>query len=156
VLPIISPNFCDSSFSFEVFKCCNLDKKFLTVVQLMPDFLPMNKIEIVISSFDIHKRIYIPKPKNIISNEKMEHGIEQDPVPFLNVTKTMVNQSYFGCCKTPVKMDDRIIESGRKVLQMKSKRELEKQEKADRDEIKQTLGHLKQQLETNIEKLNKS
>jgi hypothetical protein len=122
-------------------------------VQLTPDYLPMNRIEIVMSSFDSHKRIYIPKPKNIIDDEKMGHGIEQDPDPLLNVPKTIMNQSYFRCCKFPVKMDDRIIESGLNVLQLKSKRELEKQEKADRDEIKQTLVHLKQQLDTKIENI---
>jgi hypothetical protein len=140
-----------------------LDKKFLTIVQLMPDYLPMNKIKVEMSSFDSNKWIYIPK-KEVFNDDElnevgeiMQRDIERDPFPLQEVSKKALSGSFFGFFNEPVEMDERIIESGLQVLQCsqesKADRELEIKEQAHRDEIKESLDHLNRQLNLNIDKV---
>jgi N12 class adenine-specific DNA methylase len=127
-----------------------LDKKLLKVVQLMPDYLPMNQVKVEISSFDSNNWMYVPK-----SFDDKENYIDEKPL--LNEENKVLSRSYFGCWKVPIKMNDRIIENGLKVLdcnqETKWKRELKKKEKAYRDEIKEGLEQLKRQLDLKLEKI---
>jgi hypothetical protein len=89
----------------------------------MPDFLPMNKIKVEMSSFDSNKWIYVPKPNKHDDDEKDDKGeelqrdIESDPFPLLDVKKKALSRPYLGCYMIPVKMDELIIENGLNVLE---------------------------------------
>jgi hypothetical protein len=128
----------------------------------MPEYLPINKIKVEISTFDSNKWIYIPKPIKPNDDEKNDAGyelqrdIESDPFPLTHVKSRVLSQSFFGFCKVPLEMDERIVESGLKVLEnvqeSKSKKDLEKKEKAHRDEIKEGLKR-QQVVERKIDKI---
>jgi hypothetical protein len=119
-----------------------LSKQILAKLQLIPD-LPMNKIKIEISSFLSNKWIYVPGKEEYAfyetndKNENITRDIENDPFPLLDVKQKALSRNYFGCCMGPIKMDERIIESGLRVLEcnraFKSQRETEKMKKAYRD-----------------------
>jgi hypothetical protein len=124
----------------------------------MPDYLPMKKIKVEISSFDSNFWIYIPKPMktNDDNDKKVKIDIERDPFPLIHVKKSVLNSSFFGFCKVPLEMDKRIVESGIKVLEYnqesKTNRQLEKIEKAYREEIKERLKR-QQSLEGKMDKI---
>jgi uncharacterized coiled-coil protein SlyX len=121
----------------------------------MSDFLPMNRIKVEISSLDSKYWILIPKPAKPNEDETDDNGktlerdIERDPLPLLNVKKTVLHQTYFGSWKIPLKMDEWITKKGLKVLkrnqEMQSKKELEKIKKAFRDKTEDGLDQLEQQ-----------
>jgi hypothetical protein len=132
----------------ELLKRWKLDKKFMTILQLMPN-LPMNRIKVEISANASNKWIYVPKPiKPDDENKFSELNMAITPSPLSNVKNRVLSRSYFDFFKSPLKMNERIIENGLKVLERnqehakkelkkKSKREFEKREKIYRDEIKE-------------------
>jgi hypothetical protein len=117
-------------------KRLGLDKMFLSIVQLMPNYLPMNKIRVEISSFDSNKWMDAPK----FNDDKY---CTKDELPLIEDEKKVLGFSYFGCCKVPIEMDERIIESGLKVLEnnqeIKSKLEMKAKKKANREHFEKRL-----------------
>jgi hypothetical protein len=128
-----------------------LDKRYLTVVQLLPGYLPMNRIKVEISSFISNKWIFTTKPNDYEENDLVENRL-------LNIRNKALCRSYFGCCKTPLTMDERIIESGLEVLEFTQKSKMvfesEKNEKAFRDSIKEGQIHLMRQHDKIEQKLD--
>jgi hypothetical protein len=135
-------------------KHCGLDKKVEWLkVQLMPDHLPINKIKVEISSFDSNKWIFIPGKERFADDakndkgEEMSRDVEKDPFRLSDVKKKAMNQSHFGCCcMVPVEMDERIIESGLKVLksnrEFKAKSNLERQQNLKKEKFEQKFDQL--------------
>jgi hypothetical protein len=139
-------------YSFGWMKFRGLNIKILKIVQLMPDYLPLNKIKVEVSSVDSNKWIHITKPEKPSIHESDEVGgnidrdIEMDPFPLFENKKRAINRSFFGLCKVPLEMDERVIESGLKVLECKQKTMSDmdsEKEKAYHNEIKEELKRLK-------------
>jgi hypothetical protein len=121
----------------------------------MPDYLPTNRIKVEISSLSSNKWIFIPRTRHIDDDERDDKGeelardIERDPFPLKDVKRRVLSRSYFGCCKVPLEMDGRIIESGLLVLESnreaKINEDLAKKEKIYRAEVKERLEESKRQ-----------
>jgi hypothetical protein len=151
----------------------------MSYIQLMPDYLPMNKIQIEISCYDSNKWICAPKPikphhiKVYINDYK---AVEREiaPLPLSSpknskdkeIKKHVLKRSIFGCHKVPVEMDERIIESGLKVLESnqqeakkqlkkKAKRELEKKKQFYLDENREELNQQGLKMDKIEEKMEK-
>jgi hypothetical protein len=120
----------------------------MSILQLMPN-LPMNKIQVEISAYDSNNWIYIPKP---IASDDRTNFSELDmaitPSPLSKVKTRVLSRSVLGCFKVPLNMNERIIESGLKVLERnqeqakgklkkKTKINLGDKEKTYQDEIKE-------------------
>jgi hypothetical protein len=100
--------------------------------------------------------IKVPPEMNELTNKDGKSGKDLDgnETTLKDEKNQVLNRTYFCCCNVPLEMDDRIIESGLKVLEsnqeFKSKKELEKKKKAYRDKIEDGLSQMKRQLDSKI------
>jgi hypothetical protein len=118
------------------------------MVALIPNFLPMKRIKIEISSFDSDKWIYIPKSNSIDMDVLMD--VEGDPFPLTKYKFAALHRTFFGY-KSYVQMDKRIVRNGLEILERRQQLVLEGQQKklqiAYQDQVQQKLDKILNQMQ---------
>jgi hypothetical protein len=128
-------------FSVKWLEYLGFNQKYQTILNWMLGFLHLHPINVEISLFDSNNWIYSPEPGAYKEDATLQLPLEATKTQqeLKDNLKYILDRSYLGFFKGPLKMDERIVESGLKVLESNQQRQLKKQQL---DKMEEKLDHL--------------